>query len=148
MNTENKRSAMALIKAVAAFQIKLLLDAGRDLLLSPIALAGALIDLLLIKWSEPTFFRAVMRLGEHSDRWIDVWADPTTPPPRENVDALIARVEEVLRDPQTGARRARVLRRWAERQVARARQRAAAELSARLPANTGRGDTPSSRSDS
>ena len=50
-------------------------------------------------------------------------------PSRESVDALLFRVEEVVRDPQTGARRARVLRRWAERQIARARQRAVSQLS-------------------
>ena len=58
--------------------------------------------------------------------------------PRETVDALIARVEEVVRDPQTGARRARVLKRWAERQVARARVRAASEISTRLPTSSKR----------
>lgn len=46
-------------------------------------------------------------------------------PQRANVDALPARVEDVVRDPTTGARRARVLKRWAERQVAHARQRGA-----------------------
>ncbi len=55
-------------------------------------------------------------------------------PPRENVDTLLARVEEVVRDPQTGARRARVLKRWAERQMARARQRATDEVATRMKA--------------
>jgi hypothetical protein len=126
-DSEHKRTATALIKSVAILQLKLLLDAARDLALAPTALAAALLDLVLIKHQEPRFFRSVLRIGEHSDRWIDVWSGgrDADEPHRENVDALIARVEEVVRDPEIGARRARVLRRWAERQVLRARQRAA-----------------------
>jgi acyl-CoA reductase-like NAD-dependent aldehyde dehydrogenase len=77
-----------------------------------------------------------LKAGEHSDRWIDVWysGHDAQQEPRSNVDALLARVEEVVRDPQTGARRARILKRWAERQLARARQRAAGEVSTRMKA--------------
>jgi hypothetical protein len=63
-------------------------------------------------------------------------------PKRENVDALITRVEEVIRDPQVGARQARVLKRWAERQMARAKQRAAAQISARITPPSGRTSSP------
>jgi hypothetical protein len=132
---EQKRTASALIKSVAILQLKLLLDAARDLALAPLAIAAALLDLVRVKHQEPRFFRSVLRIGEHSDRWIDVWSGgrDADEPHRENVDALIARVEEVVRDPEVGARRARVLRRWAERQMSRARQRAAS-ASSRLPA--------------
>jgi len=140
MDSEHKSTAINLIKAVAILQLKLLLGAARDLALVPLALAAAFVDLLLIKRREPEFFRDVLRLGEHSDAWIDVWSfgRGANAPSRENVDMLIARVEEVVRDPQTGARRARVLKRWAERQLARARQRAATQMAAdKHPANAG-----------
>ncbi|HEY8011418.1 MAG TPA: hypothetical protein VIE67_10535 [Rudaea sp.] len=134
MNTDHKSSARPLIKAVALLQLKLLLGAARDLLLSPITLAAAALDLLFLKSHEPRFFRATLRMGEHTEDWIDLWSHgrDTDAPPRENFEALLARVEEVVRDPQTGARRARVLKRWAERQVARAKQRAAEEVSTRV----------------
>ena len=127
MNPEQKRTAGALVRAVVLLQLKLLLNAARDLVLIPLALIAAGADLVLLKTDEPRFFRAVLRLGELSDRWIDVWSGgrEAHEDPRENVDALLARVEDVVRDPQAGARRARVLKRWAERQVSRARQRAA-----------------------
>jgi hypothetical protein len=140
MNSERSTTAIILIKAVALLQLKLLLGAARDLALVPLALAAAAVDLLLLKWREPDFLRDVLRLGEHSDAWIDVWSfgRGAHSPSRENVDALIARVEQVVRDPQTGARRARVLKRWAERQLARARQRAAIQMSAdKKPNDTG-----------
>lgn len=127
MDAAHKQTAVALIKSVAILQLKVLLGAGRDLVLGPTALVAALIDLVMLKQQPPHFYRSVLRLGEKSDEWIDVWSDGRDPgdAKRENVDALLARVEEVVRDPQTGARRARVLKRWAERQLARARQRAA-----------------------
>lgn len=127
MTPEPKRPAGPLIRAVAVLQLKLLLDAARDLALAPLALAAAAVDLALLRRQEPRFLRAVLRIGARSDRWIDVWSGgEEVRTPHENVDRLLERVEQVVRDPQTGARRARVLKRWAERQLARARQRATA----------------------
>ena len=138
MNPEPTRSAGAMIRAVATLQLKLLLDALRDVALSPLALAAAAIDLALLKWRAPQLFRGVLRLGEGSDRWIDLWAAArdVQASPHENVDVLLTRVEEIVRDPHTGARRARVLTRWAERQLARARQHAALQVAARRPAES------------
>jgi hypothetical protein len=134
MHPETKRKAVPLIRAVAMLQVKLLLGAARDLVLSPLTLAAAAIDLIRIKSHEPRLFRDILRAGERSEDWIDLWSygRESEDEPRENVDALMMRVEEVVRDPKTGARRARVLKRWAERQIARARQRAAAEKSSRI----------------
>ncbi|MEP6938956.1 MAG: hypothetical protein ABI846_04270 [Rudaea sp.] len=134
MNGEYKQAAMPLIRSVALLQLKLLLGAARDLALSPLTLAAACLDLMRLKSHKPEFFRRVMRLGERSETWIDLWSGARDPgsPPRGNVDALLATVEGVVRDPQTGARRARVLKRWAERQLARAKQRASVEVSARM----------------
>jgi hypothetical protein len=134
METEHKQSAVALIKAVAILQLKVLLGAARDLAVGPAAIAAALADLVLMKQQSPRFFAMVLKFGELSDRYIDVWSGARDPDedPRENIDALIARVETVVRDPEVGARQARVLRRWAERQATRAEKRAAAELSTRL----------------
>jgi hypothetical protein len=142
MDQEQKQTASALIKAVVLLQLKVLLGAARDLVVGPTALVAAFIDLVLLKEQEPRFFKSTLRFGEQSDRWIDVWSAGrhAEEAPRENVEALLASVEAVVRDPQTGARRARVLKRWAERQVARARQRAAAQLSAR-PASAPEGTT-------
>lgn len=133
MTTGSKNGAAPLLRAVATLQLKLLLDALRDLVLSPLALVATLVDLLLLKQQSPRYLRAVLRLGARSDHWIDVWSggEEDHVPSRESVDALLLRVEEVVRDPQAGARRARVLKRWAERQIARARQRAATQMSTR-----------------
>ena len=114
-----------LIRDVLLLQVKLLLGAARDLALTPVTLTAAAIDFVFAGRQPPKFFYLVMRLGERSDHWIDTWsaARGEHEPARENVEALLSRVEGVVRDPQSGARRARVLKRWAERQMARARQR-------------------------
>jgi hypothetical protein len=133
MDAELKRKAWPLIRAVIVLQVKLLLNAGRDLVLIPVALVAALFDLIQLKTRAPQYFRLMLKLGEQSDRWIDLWSGHDEhAPPRENVDALLARVEDVVRDPKSGARRARVLKRWAERQVARAKQRASEDVSTRV----------------
>jgi hypothetical protein len=124
MNPETVPTPRTLIRDVLMLQLKLLLDTLRDLALSPLTLAAAALDLLLSRFQPPRYFYAVLRLGERSEEWIDLWsaARGAESTDRENVDALLVRVEEVVRDPKTGARRARILKRWAERQVARARQ--------------------------
>ena len=119
MEPESKRKAVSLVKSVAILQLKLLLGAARDLVLSPVTLAAAAFDLMRIKNHEPEFFRRAMKAGERSEEWIDLWAAAREPgePSRENVDTLLANLEQAVRDPKTGAHRARVLKRWAERQV-------------------------------
>ena len=133
MDTQTKNKAGPLIRSVIVLQLKLLLGAARDFALIPIALVAALIDLVQLKKAAPQYFRKVLQFGERTDEWIDVWYTnhDNRSEPRENVDALLARVEQVVRDPQTGARRARVLKRWAERQAARARQHVTRQLSER-----------------
>ena len=123
METESKRKAVSLVKSVALLQLKLLLGAARDLVLSPVTLSAAAIDLMRIKRHEPEYFRRMLKIGERTEEWIDLWsaARDADGEPRENVDKLLARVEEVVRDPQTGARRARVLKRWAERKLLKKR---------------------------
>jgi hypothetical protein len=140
MDKETRLKASPLIRAVALLQIKLLLGAGRDLVIGPFALVAAAVDLVFLKRQEPQYFRAVLRFGDRTDEWIDTWSHGrgSDSPTRENVDALLARVEEVVRDPQSGARRARVLKRWAERQVSRARQHATMQLSARSDSDSRR----------
>lgn len=126
MNSELKATRNQLIRDVLLLQVKLLLGAARDLAVVPVTLAAALLDLILSKSQPPRFFHQVLRLGERSDHWIDVWSaarGADSQQQRGPVDSILATVEEVVRDPKAGAHRARVLKRWAEQQMARARQR-------------------------
>ncbi len=113
-----------LARDILVLQLKLLIEAARDLALSPLSLGAALLDVALSKRQEPRYFRAVLDFGRRSDEWIDLWAAARGPSTqaRGAVDSVLNNVEDVLRDPQSGARRAKVLKRWAERQVSRARR--------------------------
>lgn len=124
MKPEPAPTPRSLARDVAAFQLKLLLDTARDLVLSPVSLGAALLDFLLSGMQPPRYFHAVLRLGERSEEWIDLWSAGRSTRSGEsmNVDALLAHVESVVSDPKSGAHRARVLKRWAEQQVARARR--------------------------
>ena len=123
MKSDAPPGAGPLLREMALLQLKLLIDAARDLVLSPIVLVAALVDLSLSRRQPPRYFHEALRLGKASDEWIDLWA-PVERREREpeNVDALVQRVETLIRDPATGARQARVLKRWLERHLARQRR--------------------------
>lgn len=125
MSTPPTPGRRQLARDVLLLQLKLLLDALRDVALSPLTLAAAALDFILAGRQPPRFFHAALRLGQRSDDWIDLWAAirGADAADRPNVDLLLARVEDIVSDPKTGARRARVLKRWAERELARARKR-------------------------
>ena len=108
------------------FQVKLLVDAARDLVLVPLALGAAALDLVLSKRQTPRYFYQLLQWGERSERLIDLWSvlyQRVGPGPTK-IDSVLDGVEAAMRDPALGKRRARVLKRWLERQWLR-QQRAA-----------------------
>ena len=87
-----------LIRDTAVFQVKLLLDGFRDLLLVPVSLIAALISL----FGGSSEFYDLVRLGRRSERWINLFGaaerlhGPATDTERfatEDVDAMASRVE-------------------------------------------------------
>lgn len=91
------------VRDVIVFQIKMLLDNLRDLVLMPVALGAALIDLLLRGEREGTLFYKVLRWGWHSEKVIDVYSAIEDHPPGDfeigrnyTVDGVIARLENVV----------------------------------------------------
>ncbi|MEY2507507.1 MAG: hypothetical protein QOH01_1836 [Verrucomicrobiota bacterium] len=88
---------------VAVFQLKMLLDNVRDLVLMPVSLGAAVIDLVLKGEREGARFYKVLRWGAHSEEVIDVYSaikdhDPGSfkVRPAYTVDAVIARLEGVV----------------------------------------------------
>ncbi len=123
-----------LLRDVLKFQLKLLLDALRDILLSPLSLTAAAIDALGKRGGEQSLFYGLLRLGRRTEDWIDLWGaarEPGEPQP-ENVDALLARVEDLVRDPGGGVRKAKALKRWIEREQRR-RSLASIQPASKLP---------------
>jgi hypothetical protein len=92
------------VRDVAVFQLKLFLDNVRDLVLMPVSLIAALIDLVFRGEREGSLFYKVLRWGAHSEEVIDVYSAIEHHPPGDfkvnpgyTVDGVIARLENVLK---------------------------------------------------
>lgn len=92
------------VRDVAVFQLKLLLDNARDLVLMPVSLVAALIDLVFRGKGEDALFYKVLRWGQHSEAVIDVYSAIEHHEPGDfkvsrdyTVDGVIARLENVLK---------------------------------------------------
>lgn len=90
-----------LIRDVAVFQVKVIFDGLRDLLLVPISLVTGLVTLV----GGGTEFYDLLRLGRRSERWINLFgaAERVHGPPSdaerfaaEDIDELAARVESFI----------------------------------------------------
>ena len=68
-----KRSAWVILRDLAIFQVKLALDGLKDVVLSPLSLAAAVVGVLLPGARPGRLFYAVLRLGERFDRWLSLF---------------------------------------------------------------------------
>ncbi len=71
--TDSHVSRAELALAVARFQLKLLLDGVRDILLSPVSIIAALIGILSTDPTPDRAFRRVMVWGRKSEDWINLF---------------------------------------------------------------------------
>lgn len=69
---------------VLVFQLKLLIDGLRDLLLSPVSLAAALVDLLRGTTGRRRSFYYVLREGRRTEDWIDLFEAADRIEPRQS----------------------------------------------------------------
>lgn len=84
------------IRKLLIFQYKLLIDATKDILLSPLALGAALIDIIRPAPPEQMLFPELMKLGKRAERAINLFG--VAPEEDEwTVDRLVDSVEETLR---------------------------------------------------
>lgn len=92
----------AVFKDVMMFQGKLLLDGLRDLMLSPVSIGAALIDLLVPGDDGGKRFYSVVRFGRRTEDWINLFgaADRHDPDVEmKGIDAIVDELEAVVRDP-------------------------------------------------
>jgi hypothetical protein len=95
-------SQFPVLRDVIVFQFKLLVDGLRDLLISPVSLLAALVDLLVPGDDGGKRFYAVVRYGRRTEEWINLFgaAGPDDPVQETHgMDVILADLEEVLRDP-------------------------------------------------
>ena len=99
----NRHDRWKFLRDVVVFQLKLLLDNVRDLVLMPVSLVAALIDLIIRGEREGARFYKVLRWGAHSEAVIDVYSAIKHHETGDfkigrnyTVDGVIARLEGVL----------------------------------------------------
>ena len=91
----------ALIREAVIFQLKLLTDGVRDLVLLPISLIATLVGVLRGGNEPDREFRQVIELGRQSEQWINLFGqhEPIEEAGRAgSIDLLLTRAEEVVRE--------------------------------------------------
>lgn len=88
-----------LMRDLAVFQGKLLLDGLRDALLMPIALVAGLIGLASGRERANNLFYSVLRAGRRLETWINLFGavEPRKLEEGAQVDDVVERVEHILR---------------------------------------------------
>ena len=94
----SKRSE--LIREAVVFQVKLVADGFRDLVLLPVSLVAALIGLLRGGDEPDREFKQVIELGRQSEEWINLFGNHERledANPAASIDDLFTKVEDTLK---------------------------------------------------
>jgi hypothetical protein len=67
------RSKQVLLRDLAIFQLKLMIDGLKDVVLSPVSFVAASVDILFPGPRRGHRFYAVMTVGEKFDRWLNLF---------------------------------------------------------------------------
>ena len=103
----DKPGRWMLIRDVAVFQVKLLVDGLRDVLLVPISLVAGLVSLVNGGTSAGSDFYDLLRMGRRSERWINLFGaaahyhGPASDDKKfvvEDIDKMVSRVEAFVVD--------------------------------------------------
>lgn len=89
-----------LVRNTVVFQLKLMADGLRDLVLLPVSLIATLIGLLRGGDEPEREFNQVISVGRDSEQWINLFGNHDVPEnqnPAASIDALFTRVEKTLK---------------------------------------------------
>jgi len=97
-----------LIRDVAVFQFKLIIDGLRDFVLVPVAFVAGILSLVTGKDGVPgSQFYELLNVGKQSEHWIDLFGATRNAPsglpehvrfPDGNMDAILDNIETFVRD--------------------------------------------------
>ncbi len=99
------KTRWVILRDLVIFQIKLVMDGAKDIILSPLAIGAAVADLFLPGARPGRRFYTVMRMGEGYDRWLSLFAaaqkvdaldDGLFGASRAGSDSLLGRLEEIV----------------------------------------------------
>lgn len=89
-----------LVRNAIVFQLKLMADGFRDLLLLPISMIAALVGFLRGGDEPEREFNQVLSLGRESEKWINLFGNHDAPESTNavaSIDTLFAKVEKTLK---------------------------------------------------
>jgi hypothetical protein len=101
MSESDRNRRIELFRESLIFQLKLLADGARDLVLLPVSLVATVVGLLRGGENPDEEFRRVIELGRRSEQWINLFGQHE--PIKEagqagSIDMLLIRAEEVVRE--------------------------------------------------
>lgn len=82
------------LRRLMVFQVKLAVDALRDILLSPISFIATVIDLIEGRKGKDSYFEMLMKAGRSSEKRINLFDQYQGK--RKTVDSLLNQVEDIL----------------------------------------------------
>ena len=100
MSETNPSKRSTLIRNTVVFQLKLMADGFRDLILLPVSLIATLIGLLRGGDEPEREFLQVINVGRESEQWINLFGNHAAPENANvtaSIDALFIKVEETLK---------------------------------------------------
>lgn len=100
MSEPNPSKRSALVRETVVFQLKLVADGFRDLVLLPVSLIATLIGLLRGGDEPGREFNQVLQIGRESEQWINLFGTHETRQDTNaiaSIDALFAKVEATLK---------------------------------------------------
>lgn len=102
-NTQTDGDRGELLRRVVIFQFKLFIDGLRDVMLVPVSIIAAILDLVSGTSGPSGNFASVLNLGRRSERYIDLFGEREHRVPDENdpepaLDDLLSLVEEQVRE--------------------------------------------------
>lgn len=101
MNEKEPSSRASLFRESLVFQLKLMADGFRDLVLVPVSLIATLAGMLRGGSEPDREFRQVIALGKQTEAWINLFGnheESAGSGQAASLDALLNRAEEVVRE--------------------------------------------------
>jgi len=100
MNDTDTSKRSELIRTAVVFQLKLVADGFRDLVLLPVSLIATIIGLLRGGDEPEREFNQVIEVGRQSEQWINLFGNHELlddAHPATSIDVLFTKVEETLK---------------------------------------------------
>lgn len=105
---QNQPLAWTLVRDIAVFQVKLLVDGARDLILVPASLIAGIVSLSKTRNGQPgSQFYSLVGIGKQSERWINLFGALKNAPAEvveenhfgdSDMDEIVARMESFFVD--------------------------------------------------